>query len=629
MPPSVLDKALIGVAGAAGAGILAWQTQFPWIKYDLQIIQMGRRLLKFRDEFMSSYLVNKFEKHVQTHPKKAMVIFEDCVYTYEFMDEQANKVANVMRELGFQCGDTVAMMIHNEPAFIWTLLGLQKLGVAVALINVNLRFKPLSHSVFATEPKAFFVGAGEDLLHSVSDVLEDFGGLPVYVQGLTPGQVPIGLHDFDSLFRRALPVRPDPSLRAGMTPDSTMAYIYTSGTTGLPKPVFISQTKANGIGSAMQIVGLDADDVIYTVLPLYHSAGGGIGLYGLFDRGCTMVLRKKFSASHFWSDCRKFNITLVQYIGEIFRYILAQPQHELDSVHKVRAAFGNGLRKDIFEAVQKRFKIPLIAEFFGATEGVSMLINIANRPGAIGRVSPFLNLLDPDPKALVKCDYTTALPIRDKNGYCIKVKPGETGLFLSKVPDIALAKGDLVVYKASKDSNEKKLVRNAFKEGDLYFNYGDVLYLDKDYFVYFHDRIGDTFRWKGENVSTTEVANVVSMPDFIHDANIYGVRIPGHDGRAGMAALTLNEGERITPERLKEIYKVCEDDLPSYSRPLFLRILPDAVLTGTFKQQKVELVKQGYDPTQVKDDLYYLDAKNKTYRPLTPQGLASFLQSRL
>nr|KAG5697722.1 hypothetical protein BaRGS_006244 [Batillaria attramentaria] len=329
-----------------------------------------------------------------------MLIFEDCVYTYEFMEEQANRVANMMRNLGLKRDDTVALMIHNEPAFVWTFLG-------------------------------------EDLLHSVSDVLED-------------------LQD-------------------------------------LPKPVYISQRKANSFGSSRFVADVTGDDVIYTVLPLYHGAGASIGLFSILDTGATMVLRKKFSASHFWEDCRKFNVTVIQYIGEIFRYILAQPPSELDSKHKVRAAIGNGLRKDIFEAVLKRFKIPRIFEFFGATEGVGILVNVANVPGAVGRVSPFLNLVDPKPKVLVKFDYATALPIRDKNGRCINIMPGEVGLILMKLPDYMAKKKKIEVYRSSAESNRKKLVYDAFKEGDIYFNYGDVLFLDKDYFVYFHDRIGDTF----------------------------------------------------------------------------------------------------------------------------------------
>ncbi|KAL8615939.1 hypothetical protein ACOMHN_034615 [Nucella lapillus] len=388
--------------------------------------------------------------------------------------------------------------------------------------------------------------------------------------------------------------------------------------------------KAGAIALLMLVLDIGKDDIMYTCLPLYHSAGGGLGLFRVLSSGCTMVLRNKFSASHFWADCRKHRVTVIQYIGEIFRYILAQPPSELDSVHTVRGAVGNGLRKDIFEEVQRRYKIPRILEFYGATEGVSALMNISNVPGAIGRISPFLSLLDPDHKVLVKYDLATAIPLRDNNGRVMQIKPGEAGLFLSKVPDIVLSTDrPFSVYKSSQDATEKKLVRGAFKEGDMYFNYGDVLYLDSDYFVYFHDRIGDTFRWKGENVSTTDVANTLTRLDFIMDANVYGVTVPGHDGRAGMAALSLNDRETLTPEQRKEIFDLCHADLPVYARPLFLRVLHEDLLTGTFKQRKVELRDEGYDLAKVKDELYILDPKAATFSPLTSDGLGTFLHSKL
>ncbi|XP_076444292.1 long-chain fatty acid transport protein 6-like [Babylonia areolata] len=633
MPAPVVKKAaLAGAAGLTGAGILAWRTQFPWIKYDFQMMQAGKRIMDSVEEANATFVVDKFEAMVDKQPKKTMLIFEDLLFSYEFVDQQANRVANLLRQQGLGEGDTVAMMVHSEPAFVWTFFGLQKLGVTAALINYNLRAKQLSFSIRAAEPKALIVGSGQDLLEAVQDVAGDLPvGLPVLLQGVTPGSggPPGDMVDMDLLTRHVLPVRPDPSVRSGLTDQSVGAYVYTSGTTGLPKPAFINQQRLKGYTCALQIVGAGPEDVVYTVVPLYHVSGMGIGLLSLLKTGGTIVLRRKFSASNFWSDCRKYKVTIVQYIGEIFRYLLAQPEHELDSVHTVRVAIGNGLRKDIFEKVQKRFKLPMICELFGATEGVSALFNVANKPGAIGRMSPFMERLDPNPKVLVKFDYTTALPIRNRNGRCIRVKPGEPGLFLSRVPDNLVQKGDLSVYKASREANQKKLVRNVFKEGDLYFNYGDVFYVDKDYFVYFHDRIGDTFRWKGENVSTTEVANILSAPDFIDDANVYGVQVPGHDGRACMVALTLSTGERMTPERLQQMHRLCQDDLPSYARPLFLRVLTEAVMTGTFKQRKVELVQQGYDLTKVKDDLYYLDSKAKTYSPLTAEALVSFLQSKL
>ncbi|KAL8606640.1 hypothetical protein ACOMHN_025739 [Nucella lapillus] len=631
MPAPTVTKALVGAAaGVTGAGIVAWRTKFPWIKYDLQLIQKGKQLTKSLEEAMKTSIVDKFEAIAMRLPNKTMVIFEGLRFTYEFMDHQANRVANVMRSLGFKSGDVVALMGYNEPAFVWTFLGLQKLGITVALINYNLRVRQLSFPIQAAEPKALIVGSGDDLLQAVTDVMTELQGLPILVQGLTPGDIlPGGVQDMDSQMTQALPVRPDPCVRSTLTSDFVACYVYTSGTTGLPKPAIVGHVQLKSFTCAPLMVDSVPEDVIYTVIPLYHVAGLGIGLMGILGKGSTIVLKKKFSASCFWSDCRRYRVTIVQYIGEMFRYLLAQPKHELDSVHTVRAAIGNGLRKDIFQEVQRRFQIRQICELFGATEGVSALFNIANKPGAIGRMSPFMEKLDPNPKVLVKFDYTSALPLRDENGRCIRVKPGQPGLFLSQVPDTRLVEGTLTVYKASREANDKKLVHNVLKEGDLFFNYGDIFYLDNDYFVYFHDRIGDTYRWKGENVSTTEVANILSTPDFITDANVYGVTVPGHDGRAGMVALTLNEGERMTPECLKQVYKVCQDDLPSYARPLFLRILPESAVTSTFKQRKVELMAEGYDTDRVKADLYYLDSKASTYSPLTPHALLAFLQSKL
>ncbi|KAL8615936.1 hypothetical protein ACOMHN_034612 [Nucella lapillus] len=232
MPLSKVEKALIGVGGAVGAGVLAWQTQFPWIKYDLQLLKMGPKMINARKEALSGFLIDKFEENAAASPQKAMVIYEDCVYTYEFMEQQANRVANIMRGLGLKLGDTVAMMVHSEPAFIWTLLGLLKLGVSAALINTNLRLKHLSHSVLATEPSALIVGSGEDLHEAVGEELDELQGMPVYAQGLALGPAPRGMLSFDDLMLRAHPVRPDRSVREGLLPTSTMVYIYTSGTTG-------------------------------------------------------------------------------------------------------------------------------------------------------------------------------------------------------------------------------------------------------------------------------------------------------------------------------------------------------------------------------------------------------------
>ncbi|XP_059148320.1 long-chain fatty acid transport protein 2-like [Physella acuta] len=623
------EKVLIGSVGTASAGVVAWKTMFPWIGHDLKLLKAGGKVMKQRESAMSSLLIDKFEKLVVDTPKKPFIIYEDNIYTYEFVDQMACKIANIAKSWGLKPRDCVAIMIQNEPSFIWTFLGLQKLGITVAKINFNLRMHPLIHSILAADPKYLIVGPGDGMLEAVIDVVDSLGELQVYVQGLDTLPAPHGLHSLDPLLAKTLPLPISPLVRQSITLEDICCYIYTSGTTGNPKPAIINHGKSIGIGCCLLFVDLSADDNLYVVLPLYHSSGGGIALYGAILTGATIILRRKFSASNFWSDVCRYNVTVFQYIGELFRYLLSQPPSDFESSHKIRAVFGNGLRKDIWLDVQKRFKLPLIAEFFGATEGVTMLINMSNVTGAIGRLSPFLNKLDPAPKELVKFDFTTAMPIRDKNGRCIKVGIGEPGLFIAKVPEEIMKEGSLNVYRSSNEANEKKLVRDAFTKGDLWFNYGDVFTLDKNYFLYFHDRIGDTFRWKGENVSTTELANMITSVSFVNDANVYGVTIPGHDGRAGMVAITLKEGLKLGEGELKELYDHVCQELPTYARPLFLRVLDAAVLTNTFKQRKVELVSEGFDLNQVKDPLYYLDNEKHTYSPLTTADLSKFLSSKL
>ncbi|ESP00513.1 hypothetical protein LOTGIDRAFT_206138 [Lottia gigantea] len=542
---------------------------------------------------------------VSRSPEKTCLIYEDCLYSYRMVDEYANKVANLAKSLGLKFGDTVSLYCTNSPQFIWTFLGFLKLGITVAMINTSLHSKSLSHSVVSSESLAIIVGEGR--------------------MGLPSSQLPSDFISFDDLMLRALPVPVDRSVRRDIKPFDTCCFIYTSGTTGYPKPVHIQHFKVYAFCNVLYAFSITPEDILYNTLPLFHSAG----MYNLcsgLNVGCTIVLKKKFSAHEFWEDVVRYNVTIFQYIGELCRYLLSQPPSPLDSKHKVRAIIGNGLRKDIWTKFQTRFKIPLILEFFAATEGNTLLFQLSNKPGSCGRLSPFIQKLEPFPRRLVKYDYDTAEPLRDKNGRCIPIKPGEVGILLSGVNPLTK---DLPMYKASRAENDKKIVRNAFVDGDEYFNYGDLLYLDKDYFLYFNDRIGDTFRWKGENVSTTEVANILTDIDFIHDANVYGVTVPGQDGRAGMAAITLYNDSELTTKQLKVIYEHCEKELPHYAVPIFLRVLKEDILTVTYKQKKRDIVKEGFDPLSVSDALYFRDSKRATYIPLTTDLYPVILKSKL
>ncbi|KAL3865943.1 hypothetical protein ACJMK2_043287 [Sinanodonta woodiana] len=615
-------KLMYGAAGVAGSSILAWRTLFPWIGYDIQFLKTA---LKAKRHIVTNtkngkYLIDMFEEDVQKYPAKPFIVFEDRVYTYEFMDQQANRVASVASQWKLKVGETVAIMITNEPAFIWTFLGLQKLGIAAAFINFNIRMKPLVHSIKVCGAKILIVGQGDEILQAVEDIRSDLKDLPIIVQGAS--LLSQGYTRFDELMKQTVPAGVCKGVRTNVTPLTPCCYIFTSGTTGLPKPCIISQSKAIGFSGFLLLVNYTDKDILYTPLPLYHSAGGAVGLMGTIGSGGTMVLRGKFSARHFWEDCRKYNVTIAQYIGELCRYLLAVPESPEDGKHCIRVMVGNGLRQDIWERFQSRFKVPNICEFFGATEGTTSIMNVSNRVGSCGRLSPFINLVDPVKKYVVKFDATDGEPVRDRYGRCIIVKPGETGLLLTTIPPEYLEVG---FYKGSKDINEKKIIRNVFKDGDAFFSYGDLIMIDNDYFAYFKDRLGDTFRWKGENVSTYEVADIMTGLDFIHDVNVYGVEIPGADGRAGMAAVHLTDGTPVSNDVLKMIFNHCMKNLPIYAQPVFLRFPKDQSLTLTFKQRKVELVNEGYNPNIFTDPLFFRDDVNKTYSPLTKENYSQFI----
>ncbi|KAK3584860.1 hypothetical protein CHS0354_027610 [Potamilus streckersoni] len=612
MPP--IDKVLLGTAGVVGTSVLTWRTLFPWIGDDIKFLRKSNEARAIIDKHMTDgkTIIDLFEEDVLRTPKKSFIIFEDRSYTYELVNDQANRVANLASQWGLKVGDAVAIMIGNEPAFIWTYIGLQKLGITVAYINYNIKGKALVHSLQSCEAKVLIIGKDKEIFHAVDEIRNEIAETPVYVQGRDVKHSGDYL-PWDDLLLAALPVQVTKSAREGVTFETTNCFIFTSGTTGLPKPVIVHQWKVLTYAILLLLTGFRESDIMYINTPLYHSMAGGLCLMGIISIGGTMVLRRKFSAHSFWEDVRKYDVTYIQYVGEMIRYLLALPQHPLDGVHKVKAVVGNGLRQDIWKKFQTRFRIPWICETFGSTEGTTSTMNTSNRVGSCGRISPILNRFDLIPKYIIDVDPITGDPVRDKDGHCKQVKRGQSGLVITGIPKNMQ---HFKFYKGDNDLNDKKVIRNVFVDGDAYFNSGDLVHLDKDYFIYFKDRTGDTFRWKGENVSTYEVANVLTGLDFIQDANVYGVQIPGTEGRAGMAALHLREGVKLS-EILEDIYKHCSDNLPGYAQPLFLRFPKEMKVTGTFKQMKVEFVKEGYDPSLVADPLYYRDDSRKSYFELT------------
>ncbi|XP_060780513.1 long-chain fatty acid transport protein 2-like [Neoarius graeffei] len=398
------------------------------------------------------------------------------------------------------------------------------------------------------------------------------------------------------------------TLRANVTMRSPAVYIYTSGTTGLPKVGVILHDRIWAGTFFLSLFGVKHDDVIYIPLPLYHASGLIIGLNGAIERGITVVLKRKFSVSQFWDDCRKYNVTVIQYIGEVMRYLCNTPKKETDWQHKVRMAIGNGLRADVWQEFQHRFGVKNIKEFYAASDGNMGFFNYVGKVSAVGKVNFLQKKLSPH--SLIQYDPEVQGPVRDSRGRCVPVPTGETGLLVCKITEITPFAG----YAGNPEQTEKKKLRNVFEDGDVYLNSGDLMRMDHHGFVYFQDRVGDTFRWKGENVATTEVADIISVLDFVEDVSVYGVEVPGHEVRVGMAALTIKEQQEFD---CKKAFNHVTNFLPAYAQPRFIRILRSMELTGTFKQVKMSLMKDGFDPGKMSLPIYFLQESSKSYVALT------------
>jgi fatty-acyl-CoA synthase len=413
-------------------------------------------------------------------------------------------------------------------------------------------------------------------------------------------------------------VRPERALRReGMTARDTALYIFTSGTTGLPKAARITHTRAQlymrGFAAA---TGARPDDRIYCALPLYHATGGLCAFGAALLNGGEFILSRRFSASGFWDDVIQTQSTMFVYIGELCRYLANHPESPNERAHKIRLIFGNGLRPDVWDVMLDRFRVGGVLEFYGATEGNVSLFNFDGRRGAIGRVPGYLrkkfNI------RIVKFDVETETPVRGPNGCCIEAAPGEVGECIGHIASDA--RSNFTGY-ADKAATEKKILHDVFDKGDSWFRTGDLMRSDGDGYLYFVDRIGDTFRWKGENVATSEVSERLSAVPGVKEVNVYGVTIGELDGKAGMASLV------VGPEfEIGGLAEYVDRELPAYARPIFVRLQPEIETTGTFKYRKMDLVQEGFDPAKIKDPLYFRDP-SKGYIKLTKAVHAKILAS--
>lgn len=566
-----------------------------------------------------------FRNIVKKHPYKMAFTMDDTQLAFQDVEDFSNKIASYFKSKGFVRGDTIALLMETRVQYPPIWLGLSKIGVVGALINWNLRKETLLHSINVANSKGIIVGS--ELVEALNDIrnAEGVKGIPVFQycdmeekEENNPSLME-GAIDLEEELREHVTTDVTGDILKG-SPKDKMVYIYTSGTTGLPKAAVITHLRYMFmcLGSSLML-GISEDDIIYNPLPLYHTAGGMLGVGNVFIRGISMIFRKRFSASNFWADCVKYNCTVAQYIGELCRYLLSVPPKPLDTRHNIRMMFGNGLRPQIWSQFVSRFNIEQIGELYGSTEGNSNLVNNDNQIGAIGFVPLAAGKLYP--VALIKCDEDTGDPIRDESGRCIRCLPGEPGVFIGKInPKRAI--NSFSGY-ADKKASEKKIIRDVFKVGDMYFNSGDILVGDILGYFYFKDRTGDTYRWRGENVATSEVEAVISNVLGLKDCVVYGVEVPHVEGKAGMAAI-------VDPNKTVDMDHFSigiRGSLPPFARPIFIRVLKELPMTGTFKLKKRDLQNEGFDINKIKDPLYFLNSDG-TYREFSQKDFDDVMNGR-
>lgn len=510
-------------------------------------------------------------------------------------------------------GDVVALMLGNCEHYVAIWSGLTRLGVVVALANTQLTGSGLRHCLALTKAGHVIVGAEHAAtVQPMLSRLEPQAAL--WVHGADGSRLP----RIDEAVARLRNDPLDAEERREVRLRDRALLIFTSGTTGLPKAAYVSHYRIMMWSEWFAgVMHARPDDRLFNCLPMYHSVGGIVAVGAMLAVGGSIVVRRSFSASRFWSDVVETEATIFQYIGDLCRYLLNTPPQDAERCHRLRLCCGNGLGAQIWERFSDRFAIPRIIEFYAATEGSFSLFNLEGKPGSIGRVPRFM--AHRSPVALVKFDVDAERPIRDADGRCIPCGRDEPGEAIGRLERATQGLASRFEGYTSPEETERKILRNVFAEGDAWFRTGDLMKQDRDGFYFFVDRIGDTFRWKGENVATSEVAEVLCGCPGVRAAAVYGVRVPSADGRAGMAALV------AAPDLdVNLLQHHLERRLPSCARPIFLRVLDAIDITPTFKFKKTDLSRQGFDPMSG-GDVFAFDTAAHSYRRLDARLYASIL----
>jgi acyl-CoA synthetase (AMP-forming)/AMP-acid ligase II len=550
----------------------------------------------------SSFTVSKaLRSWAAERPDDRFLWFEGREWTVGEFTAEVYRHARAYAELGLRRGEVAALVMDNRPSYLFHLYGLLELGVVAALVNPGLRGNLLARALEACEPRVIVVG--DDQTAAVTEA----------VAGATLGRVPL-FHDPESGeayqgfldWRHLVAAQPAAALRREASDEQRLsdraAYIYTSGTTGMPKPAVVKHHRLYRAGSIFGgFSQLGPGDCLYCCLPLHHGNATIIATPMTIVHRCRLALARRFSARRFWGDCRAAGATIFVYVGELCRYLYGAAPDAHDRDHGVDRAIGNGLRPALWEPFHERFGIRKVLEFYAATEGNAETINMFGLPGSCG-------LLLLWKMALVRYDLDAGAPVRGRDGFCQRVAPGEVGLLVGTIK----GKNDYAGY-SNPGESRRKVLKDVFRHGDAWFDTGDLLRHDRLLHLYFVDRLGDTYRWRGENVSTQEVAEALAVAPGVAEATVYGVQVPGQEGRAGMAALQVDA--TFAPAA---IFAHASANLPAYAQPRFLRLVEAMAVTASLRHRKVDLKAEGYGPS-VRDPLFVRDPTARTYRPLDAQ----------
>jgi citronellyl-CoA synthetase len=551
------------------------------------------------------------ERNAQKFPSQPAIIFEDQKITYQAFNEQVNRIANYLVAQGIKQGDSIGLIIENRPEFLYCLCAAMKIGAVAALINTHLRRQALAHCLNVAKANTFLVG--EEVWAAFSDIEQNLSAGPdkkVFVirdraQGVSDAR--------DLLTECATAVSTNPASTGTIKHSDLCGYVYTSGTTGLPKAALLTHRRLLGGGTLFARLALNTSkkDRLYIPLPLYHSTALNIGWSVAMNAGSAIVISRKFSASRYWDEVRRHQVTILVYVGEVCRYLMNVPEKDNDADNPAVKMVGSGMRPDIWRGFKQRFGIREVYEFYGASDGNLSFVNLFNFDETLG--------LGLTPFSIVRYDTEADAPVLDASGYMLPCEVGEVGLALGKISETNSFDG----Y-TNKEDSEKKILRNVFEQGDAWFNSGDLLRNIGMKHAQFVDRIGDTYRWRGENVATSEVEGVVNRFAGVEECTAYGVEIPGTDGRAGMVSIVSDTP--ATAFDLRSLLTFMRQELPAYSVPIFLRFQGKLELTGTFKHLKGDLKKEAFSIDQIADPIYVLLPQADAYSLLTDELLTGIKQ---